>query len=306
MCAYLHECAEARCGDGIQRGDVQEGQEGYEACDDGNEIQTDACLNGCSIATCGDGQTRLDLQQGQEGYESCDDSNEVNTDACTNICILARCGDSVIYEGFEGCDDGNQVQDDGCNNICRIGGCGDGEVRDDEVCDDGNNDDDDACRNTCRPASCGDGMVRQDIARGEPGHEACDDGNNDNGDNCNENCQLERNGDLGTIAFCGDGMATPMGGGPQRLVGIFNSRSLRGNVGANERHPDHDNWDSFCRANGYAASNTGYGNSNRACDLVMTDWFNHNVRQGAGIQRSLSHVPNRVINTHIYMTCIVP
>ena len=40
----------ASCGDGIV-------QTGVEACDDGNNIDTDACTNSCEAATCGDGIT---------------------------------------------------------------------------------------------------------------------------------------------------------------------------------------------------------------------------------------------------------
>ena len=76
----------ARCGDGVRRTDLQEGQEGYEPCDDGNEVQTDGCLTNCILPTCGDGHRRTDVPVGQEGFEACDDGNEVQTDACTNDC----------------------------------------------------------------------------------------------------------------------------------------------------------------------------------------------------------------------------
>lgn len=44
---------EASCGDG----EVQAG----EACDDGNDVDTDACTASCRVAQCGDGITRGDL-----------------------------------------------------------------------------------------------------------------------------------------------------------------------------------------------------------------------------------------------------
>ena len=47
-----------------------------EACDDGNQVETDACLNTCVIASCGDGQ----VQAG----EACDDGNEDDGDGCSN------------------------------------------------------------------------------------------------------------------------------------------------------------------------------------------------------------------------------
>ena len=45
-----------------------------EACDDGNEINTDACLNNCTIAACGDDVARTDIAAGDEGHEACDDA----------------------------------------------------------------------------------------------------------------------------------------------------------------------------------------------------------------------------------------
>ena len=38
---------------------------GYEACDDGNEVNTDACVD-CEHAECGDQIVRLDLAPGTE------------------------------------------------------------------------------------------------------------------------------------------------------------------------------------------------------------------------------------------------
>ena len=89
----------------------------YEACDDGNENNQDACLNSCAIARCGDGVVRTDLPQGQLGYEACDDGNGVDTDACRNTCEVASCGDGVVRTDitdpnnadYEACDDGNKA-----------------------------------------------------------------------------------------------------------------------------------------------------------------------------------------------------
>ena len=47
---------------------------GVEACDDGNNSQTDGCLTNCTAARCGDGHVRA-------GVEACDDANNSNTDA---------------------------------------------------------------------------------------------------------------------------------------------------------------------------------------------------------------------------------
>ena len=60
---------EAQCGNGsIEAG---------EACDDGNADNADACTNSCSTAVCGDAVTRTDLLAGEEGFEACDDGNDV-------------------------------------------------------------------------------------------------------------------------------------------------------------------------------------------------------------------------------------
>ena len=52
-----------------------------EECDDGNDVDDDACTNECKNAACGDGIVRLDLSEGMAGYEACDDGNAVDEDA---------------------------------------------------------------------------------------------------------------------------------------------------------------------------------------------------------------------------------
>jgi cysteine-rich repeat protein len=86
------------CGDGVV--------DPNEACDDGNQVETDECLATCLLASCGDGVI-------QEGVEACDDGNQVEDDVCLNTCALAICGDGFLGPG-EACDDGNQVDDDEC------------------------------------------------------------------------------------------------------------------------------------------------------------------------------------------------
>ena len=125
----MNSCQSAACGDGVTRTDVEAGQAGYEACDDANEENADACLNDCTAASCGDSVRRTDLQPGQEGYESCDDGNEVDNDACHNDCTPARCGDGMVF-GDEVCDDGNQVNTDACLNTCVTARCGDSVASD--------------------------------------------------------------------------------------------------------------------------------------------------------------------------------
>ena len=44
----------------------------------------------------------------QLGMEGCDDGNQINTDACLNTCDDAQCGDEIVHEGVEGCDDRNE------------------------------------------------------------------------------------------------------------------------------------------------------------------------------------------------------
>ena len=93
------------CGDGV----VQSGEE----CDDGNEHNTDACLETCVAATCGDGYLRTDV-------EGCDDgplNADTIADACRADCSLPTCGDGVQDTG-EACDDGDTLDGDKCTADC--------------------------------------------------------------------------------------------------------------------------------------------------------------------------------------------
>ena len=77
--------------------------------------------------------------------------NDINTDACLNGCIVAACGDGIVQAGVEGCDDGNTTTEE-CAGIeaCTVCAadcteqagdtdvCGDGVVDAEEGCDDGN------------------------------------------------------------------------------------------------------------------------------------------------------------------------
>ncbi len=185
--ACLDTCRTAGCGDGFIRA-------GVEACDDGNMIATDACTSACQVAACGDGFVRA-------GVEQCDDGNMMQTDACLNSCTPASCGDGFIRAGVEMCDDANLVNTDACPNTCQSARCGDGFVQIGvEQCDDGNMVDTDGCRNNCTSASCGDGNVG-------PG-EACDDGNMSNTDACLNSCTAARCGDMfvrAGVEQCDDG-----------------------------------------------------------------------------------------------------
>jgi cysteine-rich repeat protein len=173
--ACTNECKIAECGDGL----VSLGEE----CDDGNLDNSDACLTTCVDARCGDGQVQVDV-------EACDDANFDNNDACLNDCQIATCGDGFVRADAEECDDGNVDDADGCRNDCTLPSCGDGVVQAGEECDDGNVNDSDGCLNSCRIARCGDGAV-------QVGVEGCDDGNADDLDGCRNSCQ---------VATCGDGV----------------------------------------------------------------------------------------------------
>ncbi|MFA6383463.1 MAG: DUF4215 domain-containing protein [Parcubacteria group bacterium] len=66
---------------------------------------------------CGDGIIN--------GPESCDDGNEVDNDACSNSCeivIVPICGDGTINQTSEQCDDGNVNSGDGCSATCNLEG----------------------------------------------------------------------------------------------------------------------------------------------------------------------------------------
>ena len=219
--ACLGSCKLNVCGDG----DKGPG----EACDDGNQDNTDSCTNVCKLATCGDGfkqpgeQCDLGVNNSNTGMctllcksplcgdtfvqpsnmEECDDGNMSNTDMCVQGCKNAKCGDSFVQQGVEQCDDGNQVQTDACTNACKNAACGDGFVQpsNNEQCDDGNLVNTDACVGACKNASCGDGFV-------QAGVEQCDDGNVINTDACVAGCKTSKCGDgfvQAGVEECDDG-----------------------------------------------------------------------------------------------------
>lgn len=143
------ECVDAQCGDGKR--------EGVEQCDDAGESVT--CDIDCTLAVCGDRHTNF------TAGEHCDDGNQENTDGCLNDCRGARCGDGFIQSGVEECDDGqgnSDTQADRCRISCNLPSCGDGTTDTGEECDDGMSNDDnepDRCRANCRNPDCGDRVV---------------------------------------------------------------------------------------------------------------------------------------------------
>lgn len=92
----------------------------------------------------------------------CDDGNDVETDGCVQSCQRSVCGDGYVQEGEE-CDTGMYLSDnDGCTTSCKLNVCGDGLVRTwgMEECDDGAaNADDGACTSTCLRNICGDALL---------------------------------------------------------------------------------------------------------------------------------------------------
>lgn len=105
------------------------------------------------VARCGNGK--------KDVGEQCDDGNQLDTDACTIACKSARCGDGAKQPG-EQCDDGNKSDNDDCSNKCTKPACGDGIVQTGEQCDTGGNNSDylaNACRNDCTAPRCGDNVT---------------------------------------------------------------------------------------------------------------------------------------------------
>ena len=153
-----------------------------EACDDGNEVNTDGCLTTCKLADCGDSYVYA-------GQEECDDGDKNSNDAaCTVECKKATCGDNHVQDGVEECDEGVMNADDAaCTSVCRAATCGDGFVQlGVEDCEDGNQDDTDEC-NACKYTYCGDGVEQRPNGLGEV--EGCDDGNQVETDDCDQFCK---------------------------------------------------------------------------------------------------------------------
>ncbi len=158
-----------------------------EACDDGNDDNTDACLDSCEEPSCGDGYVWAD-------NEECDDGGE--TDLCDDDCTAPVCGDGTLNASAgEACDDGNNEDGDGCTADCMMETCGDGELQGAEQCDDANDDNTDDCIDTCMAATCGDSYVWLD-------NEECDDGGES--ETCNDDCTAAACGDMIVNATAGE------------------------------------------------------------------------------------------------------
>jgi len=213
-----------------------------EACDDGNNDDTDACVR-CNPAACGDAAV-------QAGQELCDDGPQNSdewsaTKHCAADCqaFAPYCGDGTcqadvedagscaqdgcqavcgngIQEDTEACDDGNQDDSDACLGTCEAASCGDGLVRAGvEDCDDANSENTDACLNTCKAASCGDGFVQADV-------EACDDKNAVNDDGCSDDCERPRRIFVTSTIYTGN--LGGLGGADMKCQGLADAAQLGG------------------------------------------------------------------------------
>ena len=162
------------------------GEPGFEACDDGNINDRDACTNACVAATCGDGIWRRDLflqtsralnvattatttmttpapnmcSAGAAATACCARAKPATTETpstptgCLSTCVAARCAVMGFLRtdlnrmnlGYEACDG-----EEDCSEACRLMFCGNGVIEGTEACDDGNEVLTDACAN-CQEA----------------------------------------------------------------------------------------------------------------------------------------------------------
>ena len=133
----------------------------FEACDDGNDSDADACcaiasLRAAAMECCAPTSPRVTLALRL--------ATMATTSTRTPACARARAHAAAtgwIGPG-EGCDDGNDDPTGACN-ACQPASCGDGVVEEGERCDDGNEVETDDCLSSCAPASCGDGVVHEGL-----------------------------------------------------------------------------------------------------------------------------------------------
>ncbi|MCY1008558.1 DUF4215 domain-containing protein [Nannocystis pusilla] len=244
-------------------------------CDDGNKVDTDACLKTCVAASCGDGFVRA-------GVETCDDAGE--SASCDGDCTPAMCGDGVVnMTAQEACDGMGESMT--CDADCTPAMCGDGKLNKTagEACDDGNAVDTDACLTDCKAAKCGDGVV-------QAGVEACDDGNMIDDDACSNTCEVNQanclNGAVeltvapgGTMKVCDHPndsvceenleMVCPAN---WHLCSFkeFNARNAGWNhVVGNGSPIPHVVAEIYCRMNGSAGHFTVYNGTNLGTDMTL-------------------------------------
>ena len=198
------------------------GDNGYEACDDGNQEKLTPCRTDCTRHR-GRGVRRTDREAGRLAMRPYDDGNAVQTDACRQQLPFRRCGDEQTKLAWKPAMTGHQRNRHVPQQLW-LASCGDGVRRDDlpaiilamkpvttgtsrsatvatavsprelweqqvdegEQCDDGNAIEGDVAT-LAASELCGNGQV-------DPG-EACDDGNESNTSACRSNCVAARCGD---------------------------------------------------------------------------------------------------------------
>jgi cysteine-rich repeat protein len=190
------DCTLPSCGDGtLNRAFRPDGAPGTEQCDDGPGLNLDRrdCTAHCQVNRCGDQKINLD---GPAHPETCDDGDQVDTNACTNECKAAACGDGIVRTVVEQCDDDNEVSGDGCSQACVKEFCGDGVPNNEtpnthEDCDGPGVTA--TCNANCTTARCGDGIVNPLFTKpGAVGPEQCDPPSATNG--CSADCRFEQCG----------------------------------------------------------------------------------------------------------------
>ncbi len=211
--------AAGTCGDGVMSGALGE------QCDDGNQIDSDACNNACRVR--------------------CDSDDDCTSGICneaTGVCSAPYCGDSQVNTYLEQCDDGDLVDTDECRNNCKlacsahsdcpsgecdftsmtcVAPCGNGRLDPGEQCDDDNLSNNDACSNRCEIRCANDAQCSSGVCDESNGvcidlcgngvvdaGESCDDRNNSDTDTCTNACRIRCL--IGTL--CPDGRSCPVHG----------------------------------------------------------------------------------------------
>ncbi len=197
-------CNIESCGDGVTDPDGPDNipnTDDDEECDDGNNVDNDACGNDCQGPVCGNGEIEAleECEFDADGNPDVPDNCYCHPDSCELECGGdggnggPNCGNGVLDTGEE-CDDGGVCSDDP-NVPCTIDNVTSCADPNSAVCI---TQDKDGCGRSCQIEECGDGItnVFVDPVTGQLVAEECDDGNIDNHDLCTDDCKS---------AVCGDG-----------------------------------------------------------------------------------------------------